>query len=233
MARRRNPNRDKAYQIWLEHSGSITNRRIAEMLNENEKVVAVWKQRDKWNVVQQSKTNDVQQKKDKKVGAPIGNQNAKGNKGGLGGPPGNTKAVKHGLFAKYLPPDTLELVEALEKEDEIAKLKRNIAVLETQIIRAQKIMNVESKEELIKQLKKAVDSDTSSTREWEFQYAWDRQGNFLSSLARAMTSLTGMYKLLAELQPQDPDQNVKEQVGNFVDALTGTAEEVWEDEEEA
>jgi phage terminase small subunit len=55
MPRERNPNRDKAYQIWLEHDGKITNRQIAELLGENEKVVAVWKQRDKWNVVQQSK----------------------------------------------------------------------------------------------------------------------------------------------------------------------------------
>ncbi|MFH5185740.1 phage terminase small subunit-related protein [Paenibacillus sp. TAB 01] len=54
MARARNPNRDKAYQIWLEHQGDITNRRIAEFLGEDEKVIAVWKQRDKWNVVQQS-----------------------------------------------------------------------------------------------------------------------------------------------------------------------------------
>lgn len=54
MPRERNPNRDKAYKIWLEHNGDITNRQIAEMLGENEKVIAVWKQRDKWNVVQQS-----------------------------------------------------------------------------------------------------------------------------------------------------------------------------------
>lgn len=55
MPRERNPNRDKSYQIWLEHKGDISNRRIAELLGENEKVIAVWKQRDKWNVVQQSK----------------------------------------------------------------------------------------------------------------------------------------------------------------------------------
>jgi phage terminase small subunit len=67
MARERNPNRDKAKQIYIEHEGNITNRQIAEMLGENEKVVAVWKQRDKWNDVVQpnesctTKVNDVQQ----------------------------------------------------------------------------------------------------------------------------------------------------------------------------
>ncbi|WP_143322551.1 terminase small subunit [Clostridium sp. HBUAS56010] len=55
MARVRSPNRDKAFDIYKQHGGEITNREIAAMLNEDEKVIAVWKSRDKWNVVQQSK----------------------------------------------------------------------------------------------------------------------------------------------------------------------------------
>lgn len=88
MPRERNPNRDKAYKIWLEHNGDITNRQIAEMLGENEKVIAVWKQRDKWNVVQQSSNESCTTKK---RGAPKGNKNAAGNGGGA--PPGNKNAV--------------------------------------------------------------------------------------------------------------------------------------------
>lgn len=57
MARERSPNRDKAFDIYKEHEGNITNREIANILNEDEKKIAVWKQRDKWdnnsNVVQQ------------------------------------------------------------------------------------------------------------------------------------------------------------------------------------
>lgn len=62
MPRARDPNRDKAKEIWLEYGGNITNRQISEMLGVDEKKIAVWKQRDKWNVVQQSKINVVQQK---------------------------------------------------------------------------------------------------------------------------------------------------------------------------
>jgi phage terminase small subunit len=62
MARKRDPNRDKAYEIWKQHDGKITNREIAHLLSTDEKKIAVWKQRDKWNVVQQSKNNVVQQK---------------------------------------------------------------------------------------------------------------------------------------------------------------------------
>lgn len=60
MPRQRSPNRDRAFDIYREHNGDITNRQIAEMLNENEKTIAVWKQRDKWNVT----GNVVQQKKE-------------------------------------------------------------------------------------------------------------------------------------------------------------------------
>ncbi|MEK4355183.1 terminase small subunit [Paenibacillus sp. FSL R5-0475] len=66
MPRARDPNRDRALEIWREHGGEITNRQIAEQLDIDEKKVAVWKQRDKWNVVQQSSDNVVQQPKEKK-----------------------------------------------------------------------------------------------------------------------------------------------------------------------
>ncbi len=70
MPRARDPNRDKAHEIYIQHSGNITNREIANTLGVDEKVVAVWKQRDKWNVVQQSKKscttkNDNNKKKPK------------------------------------------------------------------------------------------------------------------------------------------------------------------------
>ena len=58
MPRARNPNRDKAHELYDQHSGNITNREIANTLGVDEKVIAVWKQRDNWlkknNVVQQS-----------------------------------------------------------------------------------------------------------------------------------------------------------------------------------
>lgn len=74
MARQRSPARDEAFEIYKEHKGNITNREIANILNEDEKKIAVWKQRDKWdnnsNVVQQKNkcctTNKNTNKKAKK-----------------------------------------------------------------------------------------------------------------------------------------------------------------------
>ncbi|XZM35405.1 terminase small subunit (plasmid) [Clostridium perfringens] len=67
MPRVRSPNRDKAFDIYKQHKGNITNREIANILNEDEKVIAVWKSRDKWNkninVVQQSNKSCTTNKK--------------------------------------------------------------------------------------------------------------------------------------------------------------------------
>ena len=106
MARPRNPNQDRAYEIYKEHDGNITNREIPAMLGEDEKVVAVWKSRGKWNVVQQSKKSCTTKAK----GGQPGNKNAVGH-GGTG-PPGNKNAVTTGEF-ETLFFDTLEDDERL------------------------------------------------------------------------------------------------------------------------
>ncbi|WP_435530067.1 phage terminase small subunit-related protein [Paenibacillus vini] len=172
MARVRDTNRDRAKEIWLEHDGNITNRQIAEQLDIDEKKVAVWKRRDKWNVVQQSGENVVQQTEPNVVqqkrgapkgnknavgnrgGAPSGNQNAKGNRGGPGGPFKNDHAVTHGFFRKYLPERTLEIMEQIADRSLIDMLWDQIMIQYTAIISAQKIMFVQNKDEMIKELKK-------------------------------------------------------------------------------
>jgi len=60
MPKQRNPNRDRAYKIYEQYSGNIENRRIAEQLSEDERLIATWKFRDKW-VERLKKNNDVHQ----------------------------------------------------------------------------------------------------------------------------------------------------------------------------
>ena len=117
MARARNPNRDRALEIYREHDGKITNREIAAILGEDEKVVAVWKGRDKWqNVVQQSKKSCTT----KKRGGQPGNKNAVGH-GGTG-PPGNKNAVTTGEFETLLfdclEPEEKKLADAVPADKE-------------------------------------------------------------------------------------------------------------------
>jgi hypothetical protein len=48
LPRKRDQNRDKAFLIFQEHKGDITNRAIAEKLDVLEKTISAWKSRDKW-----------------------------------------------------------------------------------------------------------------------------------------------------------------------------------------
>ena len=58
MPRARDPNRDKAYEIYKKHKGKIQNREISKILKVPEKTVSGWKCKDKWN----EKMNGVLQK---------------------------------------------------------------------------------------------------------------------------------------------------------------------------
>ena len=118
MPRQRSPNRIRAFEIYKEHSGDITNRAIAEMIGEDEKVVAVWKSRDKWNVVQQS-GESCTTNKPKPHGGQLGNKNAVGH----GAPEGNLNAIKHGayqnIYAEFLPDDERQLYEQMPSDTDL------------------------------------------------------------------------------------------------------------------
>jgi Phage terminase small subunit len=49
VARTRDPNRDRALELFIEHKGAIANREIAKQLDVLEKTISAWKSRDKWN----------------------------------------------------------------------------------------------------------------------------------------------------------------------------------------
>ncbi len=215
MPPKRSPERDQAFEIYKEHSGNIANREIAKRLDIPEKSISGWKAKDKWDdlLIGVLQTNDRSTPiKQKRPGAPPGNQNAKGNRGGAGGPPANDKAVKHGLFAKYLPEETLEIMQEIETKSPIDMLWDNIVIQYTAIIRAQRIMLVRDKDDQTKVLKREKRTDTGWEDEYELQHAWDKQANFLQAQSRAMTTLQSMiikYEDLCRLGKADEEQKLR------------------------
>ncbi|MBK3312603.1 MULTISPECIES: phage terminase small subunit [Bacillales] len=181
---RRSVERDKAFDIYKEHNGKITNRKIAELLstsekNVSEKTVGGWKTKDSWvkkldGVLHENKrstpSEEVEYSERKsKGGAPKGNQNAIGNSGnknpkygnknavGHGAPAGNDNAVKHGLFRKIIPQDdekAVELLEEIENEDPLAMLFNMIRLKYFNILNSQRIMHVRSEKDKTKELSK-------------------------------------------------------------------------------
>lgn len=125
MARQRNPNREKAKQMWLEAApGTIKLKDIAAALGCPESAIRKWKSEDKWESERSDKKKrNAPNKKNapKKPGAPFGNQNAKGNPGG-GAPLGNQNALKHGgysqIFWDTLSEEEKEMVDTMNHDVE-------------------------------------------------------------------------------------------------------------------
>ena len=86
-------------------------------------------------------------------------------------------------------------MENIVEKSQLDILWEQITIQYAAIIRAQKIMYVENKEEMIKELKKEeYTADGDSKLEYEFQFAWDRQATFLNAQSRAMGELRSLIK---------------------------------------
>lgn len=232
MPRSRNPNRDKAFEIYKNHKGNITNREIANLLNEDEKVIAVWKGRDKWNVVQQSSKCCTTRKR----GGQVGNKNAEGH-GGTG-PPENKNAEKHGFFSRHLPKETFSIIQEIEQKSQLDILWENIQIAYAAIIRAQQIMYVRDKEDMTTTKIQHKDGENVIEERWEVQQAWDKQATFLKAQARAQAELRSLIKQYDEMLHKNWDMATEEQ-RNRIELLkvqtekmqgnTGSGKEVVDD----
>ena len=160
------------------------------------------------------------------IGAPKGNTYAVGNKGNPN-PPNqftkrNTAAVTHGFFQKFLPEETLEIMEAMNERSPADLIWDQIQIQYAAIIRAQRIMHVESKDEMIKELKKAkyeyyprskedgggVEKAVTE-EEYEFQFAWERQAQLLTAQSRAIGELRSSIRQFVEMADQDDERRLK------------------------
>lgn len=199
LPRQRSPNRDKAFEIWLASGKTILLKDIASQLGVGESQIRKWKNQDQWEKVTlpKAKSNVT-----KKVGAPKGNKNAVGH----GAPLENKNAEKHGFFSKWLPPETLEIVQDIRERSPVELLWDQIELQYAAIIRAQKLMFVKDQQDKTKELI----SESAMGEAWDVQQAWDKHANFLSAQSRAMTTLNGLIKQYEDmLQREDEAEDIK------------------------
>ena len=193
MGRARDPNRDKAFEIYSEHNGNIELIEIAERLGVSAGTVRGWKSKDKW----EPKTKGTFQKKNTERsknprGAPKGSKNALGH----GAPKGNTNALKHGLFAKYLPKEVYEIAQELSEKQPIDILWENITLTYANLLHAQRILYVQDVDDTTSVL---IATTAKGGASYEIHTSWDKQGKALAAIARAQTELRGMIKTYDEL----------------------------------
>ncbi|MBH0171035.1 phage terminase small subunit [Fictibacillus sp. 18YEL24] len=227
--------KDLAYKDYVK---GMKYRDIAEKYGVTINTVKSWKTRYSWS-------RDGVHTKDKGVhtkkrGAPAGNKNALGNNGGA--PRGNKNAETHGFFSKFLPAETLEIMELVNLRSPADLIWDQIQIQYAAIIRAQQIMFVTDKSEMIKELKKSkvktsskdtgrsVSESTEEEYEFEFQFAWDRQATFLNAQSRAMGELRSLIKHFDEIAHVNDERRLKlEQMRLGIDKTRAEVEKIVND----
>lgn len=248
MPRVRDPSRGEAFEIYKQHNGKIDLVEIASQLNLPAGTIRGWKAKDKWEqLLNGTLQKNTERSKRKKGGQP-------GNKNADGGPPGNKHAEKFGFFSKYLPEETKEIFDAVADADPIDLLWHQIQLAYTAIVRAQSIMYIKDRDDLTKELKRQKESSGEKSDSWEkeyeLQFAWDKQANFMKAQARAQGELRSLIKQYDELLHNNwelateeqkariailkakvnPEDDILTEDDGFIEALQGKVADVWSDE---
>lgn len=193
MPKQRSPDSYRAEELYKSGMKLVE---IASQLNVSEGTVRSWKNRyhfdEKSNATLRKNNRNVAKKKH---GGQPGNKNALGH----GAPKRNKNAEKFGFFSKYLPEETVSIIQEMPA-DPLDVLWDQIQIAYAAIIRAQQIMYVINIDD--KTVEKIEEKDGNVIGErWEVQQAWDKQASFLKAQARAQSELRSMirqYKDLAE-----------------------------------
>lgn len=187
---------DKQKQAYEDYQNGMKYKALAAKYGVSLNTIKSWKQRYKWQKGVHTKQKVCTQKR----GAPKGNRNAVGNTGGAA-PAGNHNAFSHGLYAKYLPAETLELVGSIEHKTPLELLWESICIKYAAIIRAQQVMFVKDAEDhtIIKSGESI--SEVGGSEHWAVKSAADKQAAFLTAQSRAMATLNQMIKQYEDMKP--------------------------------
>lgn len=181
---------------------------LAEKYGVSINTIKSWKKRHGW---ERKKGAPTKKSVHTKKGGQPGNKNAVGNSGGA--PAKNQNAKTHGFYSKHMPAEAFEIMQDIQEFSPVDLLWEQIQIQFTAIVRAQKIMFVENKDEMIKELKKkkSVISDSTDIEEeeYEFQFAWDRHATFLNAQSRAMAELRSLIKQFEGLAHEKDERRLK------------------------
>lgn len=190
---------EKAYNDYIK---GLKYKELAEKYEVSVNTIKSWKRRYGW-----SREKGAHKKK---KGAPFFNTNAVGNSGG--GPAGNQKARTHGLYAKYVPEETLEIMDGERDKSTLDSLWESICLQKAAIVRAQRIMFVRDAADITKVQKRLKSGRGGKEVEFELQLPWDKQATFLKAQSRAMGTLNNMIKQYDEMCRQglaDEEQRLR------------------------
>ena len=121
MPRPRSPNRDKAFELWLESGKKRTIKNISEELGVSENQVRKWKNQDNWENKEALPNVTISNGNTAQTNGNVTNQ-SKPAKRKRGGQKGNQNRYEHGLYANptmdMIPRQELERLQRMDFADE-------------------------------------------------------------------------------------------------------------------
>ncbi|COC32838.1 phage terminase small subunit [Bacillus velezensis] len=196
---------EKHIQAYKDYVKGMKYKDLAERYGVSVNTIKSWKQRHGW---ERKKGAPIEKSVHTKIGGQPGNKNALGNSGGAA-PARNQNAVSHGFFSKYLPEETLSIMEEIQERPPADMIWDQIQIQYAAIIRAQRIMFVQDQDDMTKVLKKEKPGAFGDEQEWEFQFAWDRHATFLNAQSRAMGELRSLIKQFDQLAHEQDERRLK------------------------
>jgi len=228
------PNWKQIRKEW--ETSKITFKDLAEKHNVKLGTLKSRRSREKWSRDATNKKDATQSKKvatksagDRTTQKKKSTSKAQKNRSGNPNPKNqftkrNQAARKHGFFSKYIPEETLEIMGTLESSNPSDLIWDQIQIQYAAIIRAQRIMFVTDKDEMIKELKKekmqqdiigenedgeTLTIPTHVEKEYEFQFAWDRHATFLNAQSRAISELRTSIRQFVDMTNEDDERRLK------------------------
>src|SRR5690625_3986080 len=129
-----------------------------------------------------------------------------------GPPKGNQNSKKHGFFSKYIPQETLEIMNGMGEVSPADLIWDQIQIQYAAIIRAQKIMFVEDSEDHSIFKTKEKSDEFSDETAYEIHASWDRHATFLNAQSRAMSELRSLIKQFNDLAHDNDERKLKLQL---------------------
>lgn len=202
--------KDLAYK---DYQNGMKYKDIAEKYGVSLNTVKSWKQRHNWERKKKSESTQnakkgaykkTEKNEKRKKGAQPGNKNAVGH----GAKPGNKNSEKYGFFSKWLPPDTLDIVQEIREKSPLEILYEQIELQYAGIVRAQRLMYAE---------------DT---------YDWEKHERFLNAQSRAMTALNGLVKQYEDMmQYAEEVEDIAEERRQRIEKLKAETKRIKEDKD--
>lgn len=202
--------KDLAYK---DYQNGMKYKNIAEKYDVSLNTVKSWKQRYNWERKKKSESTqntkngaykETEKNTKRKKGAQPGNKNAVGH----GAKPGNKNSEKYGFFSKWLPPETLDIVQEIREKSTLEIMYEQIELQYAGIVRAQRLMYAED------------------------AYDWEKHERFMNAQSRAMAALNGLVKQYEEMLQYDAEkEDIAEERRERIEKIKAETKRIKEDKD--